>query len=243
MSLQKYPYDRHVIPFCLATRATKDADGILTKWKLSKKCPGWAPNKYHEDKAMISQTQTTPDLEFNHKQCFAYLEGKKAILCVLIERPPKNLMKRVALPVCIVVSIAISVSGLEESTYGGEYTAAVTSLLTLTAFWYTVQSSLPKLPYLTWVDCYFLVRTPAILRPPKPNRTKQHPQLPSESLINPNPCHGSLASSSTSSSSSRSSLHRECASIPTRQVPINSTDPSTYPTRWATQRARNVTTA
>ena len=79
-------------------------------------------------------------------------------------------MKRVALPVCIVVSIAIAVSGLEAGTYGDEYTAAVTSLLTLTAFWYTVQSSLPKLPYLTWVDCYFLVRTPAVLRPP-PNPT------------------------------------------------------------------------
>ena len=162
------PYDRHVIPFCLATRATKDADGTLIKWKLCEEWPKWAPAKYPEDKAMISQTQTTPDLEYNHKQCFAYLDGKKAILCVLIERPPKNLMKRVALPVCIVVSIAIAVSGLEAGTYGDEYTAAVTSLLTLTAFWYTVQSSLPKLPYLTWVDCYFLVRTPAVLTPPPP---------------------------------------------------------------------------
>ena len=136
---------------------------------LRKEWPEWAPFKWSEDKTILLEDQTTPDLEYNHKQCFAYLEGKKAILCVLIERPPKNLMKRVALPVCIVVSIAIAVSGLEEGTYGDEYSAAVTSLLTLTAFWYTVQSSLPKLPYLTWVDCYFLVRTPAILRhPPNP---------------------------------------------------------------------------
>ena len=159
MRLEQYPYDRHVIPFCLATRATKDADGTLTKWKLCKKRPEWAPAHYDEDKAMLSQRQTTPDLEYNHKQCFAYLDGKKAILCVLIERPPKNIMKRVAVPVCIVVSIAIAVSGLEEGTYGDEYSAALTSLLTLTAFSYSVQSSLPKLPYLTWADCYFLVRT------------------------------------------------------------------------------------
>ena len=158
MSLQKYPYDRHVIPFCLATRATKDADGTLNKWTLSKECPDWAPNKYHEDKAMISQTQTTPDLEYNHKQCFAYLEGNKPILCVFIERPPKNVMKRVAVPVFIVVCIALSVSGVDGTTFEAEYGAALTSLLTLTALNYTVQSSLPKLNYLNWADRYFLVR-------------------------------------------------------------------------------------
>ena len=131
MSLKRYPYDRHVVPFCVGTRATKDADGTLHKWELSKKWPEWAPAKFSEDKTMLSQTQTTPDLEYNHKQCFAYLSKKKAILCVLIERPPKNIMKRVAVPVCIVVFIAIAVSGLKEGSFEGEYNAALTSLLTL----------------------------------------------------------------------------------------------------------------
>ena len=166
MRLEQYPYDRHVIPFCLATRATKDADGTLTKWKLCKKRPEWAPAHYDEDKAMLSQRQTTPDLEYNHKQCFAYLDGKKAILCVLIERSPMNIMKRVALPVFVVVSIALAVSGIKASTFEDKYNAALISLLTLTAFTYTVQSSLPKLPYLTWADCYFLVSTPVTLYPP-----------------------------------------------------------------------------
>ena len=175
MRLEQYPYDRHVIPFCLATRATK-VHMKVHKWKLCKECPDWAPYQYREDKMILSQNQTTPDLEYDHKQCFAYLDGEKAILCVLIERPPKNIMKRVAVPVCIVVSIAIAVSGLEEGTYGDEYNAALTSLLTLTAFSYSVQSSLPKLPYLTWADCYFLVRRPAVLRP---LATQPDPAVPS----------------------------------------------------------------
>ena len=158
MSLKRYPYDRHVVPFCVGTRATKDADGTLNKWELSKEWPEWAPATYEEDKTMLLEDQTTPDLEYDHKQCFAYLGGKKPILCVLIERQPANIMKRVAIPVFIVVSIALSVSGIEESSYQDEYGAALTSLLTLTAFSYNVQSSLPKLPYLTLADCYFLVR-------------------------------------------------------------------------------------
>ena len=163
MRLERYPYDRHVVPFCLGTRRSKNAEGEWkNNWKLSKEWPKWAPADYSEDKTMLLESQTTPDLEYSHKQCFAYLpkkekKGHKPILFVLIERPPKNLMKRVALPVCIVVSIAIAVSGIEDSSFADEYGAALTSLLTLTAFSYSVQSSLPKLPYLTWADKYFLV--------------------------------------------------------------------------------------
>ena len=184
MSLKKYPYDRHIVPFCLATRGTKGADGTVNKWNLSKDCPDWAPATYHEDETILSEKQTTPDLEYDHKQCFVYLpEKKKPILCVLIERSPANIMKRVALPVLIVVSIALSVSGIKDNSYQDEYSAALTSLLTLTAFWYSVQSTLPKLPYLTWVDWYFLVRarpccfdTPLILTQPDSILTSSLPR-------------------------------------------------------------------
>ena len=157
MKLEQYPYDRHIVPFCVGTRGTRDADGTLNKWKLCDEWPEWAHAKYPEDKTMLLESQTTPDLEYDHKQCFAYLDGMKPILCVLIERPPNNVMKRVALPVFIVVSIALAVSGIKDSSFQDEYFAALGSLLTLTVFLYTVQSSLPKLPYLTWADKYFLV--------------------------------------------------------------------------------------
>ena len=153
MRLEQYPYDRHVIPFCLGTRAEKSA-----KWTLRKEWPEWAPSKWSEDKTILSENQTVKDLEYHHKRCFVYLGGEKPILCVLIERSPVNIIKRVALPVFIVVSIALAVSGIKASTFEDKYNAALISLLTLTAFTYTVQSSLPKLPYLTWADCYFLVR-------------------------------------------------------------------------------------
>jgi len=163
MQLMQFPYDRHVVPFCLATRDTKDTKGTLTRWKLSEKRPEWIPANCPEDRAMLSESQTTPDLEYDHKRCFAYLQGKKPILCVLIERPPKNVMNRVALPIFIMLCIALAVSGIKESTFEDKYNAALISLLTLTAFTYTVQSSLPKLPYLTWADCYLLVNTPVTL--------------------------------------------------------------------------------
>ena len=160
MDLNMYPYDRHIVPFCLATRATKDADGPLIKWYLCKEWPAWAPFKYIEDKAMLSQTQTTPDLEYKHKQCFAYLTGRKAIFCVLLERHPTRVIQRTTVPVFIVVCIALAVSGIKGGSFQDEYGAVLTSLLTLTGLYYTTQSSLPKqpMPYLAWADFYFSAR-------------------------------------------------------------------------------------
>ena len=171
MSLRRYPYDRHIVPFCLAPRATMDGYGEdmkEIKWELRKTWPDWSPATYPEDKAILSESQTTEDLEYDHGQCFVYHGGRKPILCVVLERQPTNIMIRVALPVFIVVSIALSVSGIKDSSFQDEYSAVLTSLLTLTAFSYSVQSSLPKLPYLTNADWYFLVRenTTAVLRPP-----------------------------------------------------------------------------
>ena len=159
MDMNWYPYDRHIVPFALGTRATKDAEGIVHKWKLPEKWPDWAPAKYSEDKMILSQRQTLPDLEYNHQQCFAYLKEKWPVLCVLIEREPTKVIIRTVVPVFIVVCIALGISGIKASAEA-EYGAAATSLLTVTALYYTVQQSLPKqsMPYLAWADVYFMAR-------------------------------------------------------------------------------------
>ena len=160
MDLNWYPFDRQIVPFCVSTRATKDAAGLVTRWKLPEKCPDWAPNDYSEDMTMLSQEQTLPDLEYNHQQCFVYLEGRNAIMCVLIERDPKRVIIRTAVPVFIVVCIALAVSGIKATSFEAEYVATAGSLLTLTALYFTVQQSLPKqtMPYLAWADVYFMAR-------------------------------------------------------------------------------------
>ena len=186
MFLREYPYDRHVIPFCLGTRTSKNADG---EWKnqrrLCEERPDWAPAHCPTDMTMLSRT--TPDFEYDYKNCFVYMQ-KNTTICVLIERPTKHILKRVAaLPLFIVGGISLAVSITE---YENESVLAV--LLSLMAFSFavsvSVQSSLPKLIYLTWADIYFLVRenTPADLRPP-PTHPTIHPtalSTPSASVIN-----------------------------------------------------------
>ena len=160
MNLTMYPFDRHVVPFCVET---KSSDTV--KWTLCKKWPDWAPKRYDEDKVMLAQMQTTPDLEYNHKRCYVHMRDRGAILCVLIDRDPNIIMIRTVMPVFLVVCIALAVTGVQSSdSSDNEYNATSTSLLTLTGLYYTVQQSLPKQskPYLAWPDIYFMAR-PSLL--------------------------------------------------------------------------------
>ena len=71
----------------------------------------------------------------------------KPMLCLHIERRASYFVWRVTLPVFIVVLLALSFEGIRGRELQDEYNAVFTSLLTMTAFSYSVQSSLPKLPY------------------------------------------------------------------------------------------------
>jgi hypothetical protein len=106
MRLHAFPYDRHVIPFYMATRAWKDR-GVKHQWLPCMEWPEWAPNEYSEDKVMLSEKQSLTDTEFQHKQCSVFF-GKqlaKPMLCLHVERRPGYFVWRVALPVFIVVRL------------------------------------------------------------------------------------------------------------------------------------------
>lgn len=160
MRLHEYPYDRHVIPFHLDTRRWKDESGKDDRWTLLKSVPHWAPAKYSEDRTILSEKLTSHDAEFWHLQSNVYFgreKNAKPLLCIHVQRNPANFVARVTFPVFIVVSVAISVFFISGRTAEMEFNAALTSLLTLTAFSFAVQSALPKLPYMTLGDKYFVV--------------------------------------------------------------------------------------
>ena len=85
MRLEQYPYDRHVVPFCLGTRATRDADGTLHKWELSKKWPEWAPARWTEDKVMLLEDQTSSTITSSASPTSA--ERSRSCACSLSARP------------------------------------------------------------------------------------------------------------------------------------------------------------
>ena len=157
---EQFPYDRHIIPFQLETRAWRTTTGEREKWNLLKEVPAWAEPKYPEDKTIVNEGLTTVDLEFKGGADglwpFVDLSDKKPLLCLRKERVPRILFRRQGLPVFIIVLLALLIFFIRGRTIEMEYAAVSASFLTFTAYTLTVNDVLGHTTSkLTYADHYF----------------------------------------------------------------------------------------
>ncbi len=61
------------------------------------------------------------------------------------------------LPLFAIVAIAYSAFWIKTSDYYTQISITLTAILTEIAFLFAISSSLPKVPYLTFIDAFFLV--------------------------------------------------------------------------------------
>jgi len=66
---------------------------------------------------------------------------------------------KVILPLVLIVMMSWAVFWIDPATSNSQISVAVTSMLTLIAYRFAVDSQLPRLPYMTRLDLFFLVST------------------------------------------------------------------------------------
>ena len=66
---------------------------------------------------------------------------------------------KVLLPLVLIVMMSWSVFWTDPTTSSTQFSIAVTSMLTLIAYRYAVDTQLPRLPYMTRLDVFFLIST------------------------------------------------------------------------------------
>jgi Neurotransmitter-gated ion-channel ligand binding domain/Neurotransmitter-gated ion-channel transmembrane region len=64
---------------------------------------------------------------------------------------------KVFLPLLLMVILSWTVFWIDTSELSSQVTISVTTILTLIAFAFAIQANLPKVPYLTFIDVFFLV--------------------------------------------------------------------------------------
>ncbi len=74
-------------------------------------------------------------------------------------RNVEHYLLKVILPLVLIVMMSWSVFWTEPTNSNTQFSVAVTSMLTLIAYRYAVDSQLPRLPYMTRLDVFFLVST------------------------------------------------------------------------------------
>jgi hypothetical protein len=74
-------------------------------------------------------------------------------------RDVQHYILKVILPLILIVMMSWSVFWIDPATSNSQISVAVTSMLTLIAYRFAVDTQVPRLPYMTRIDLFFLVST------------------------------------------------------------------------------------
>jgi len=150
----QYPFDRHVVPFRLALR--------VEAWMLPTARPEWAllrgGMKYPEDPFLVSEEPLISS-PFVHERPLVIWQGerRKPIFCLLVARDPSPFVFGSALPICLLVLLAmVTFLVKSDDTTALRMAALLSSSVAVTTYEQAVREKMPEVSYLTYADWYFI---------------------------------------------------------------------------------------
>jgi hypothetical protein len=159
LRLQSFPFDRQTFHIELVAvryrpdevrfvpdedwvrNGIKDGAGIAPSITL----PDWTIEKWETRPVTYA---LTPGLEFS-SYAFEFTASRNV----------QHYILKVILPLVLIVMMSWSVFWTEPTNSNTQFSIAVTSMLTLIAYRFAVDTQLPRLPYMTRLDVFFLIST------------------------------------------------------------------------------------
>jgi Neurotransmitter-gated ion-channel ligand binding domain len=159
LRLESFPFDRqdfHIHFVAIRYRPDEVAflpdenwirDGLQKAAGISRPItlPDWTVEKWD---AKPSVYALTPGLQYSG-YVFEFTASRNVLHYIL----------KVILPLVLIVMMSWSVFWTEPTNSNTQFSIAVTSMLTLIAYRFAVDAQLPRLPYMTRLDVFFLVST------------------------------------------------------------------------------------
>jgi hypothetical protein len=159
LRLQSFPFDRQAfrIQF-VAIRYRPDEvmfvpdenwirDGLRQAAGISQSIilPDWTVDKWATKATVYA---LTPGLQYS-SYVFEFTASRNV----------EHYILKVILPLVLIVMMSWAVFWTEPTNSNSQFSIAVTSMLTLIAYRFAVDSQLPRLPYMTRLDVFFLIST------------------------------------------------------------------------------------
>src|SRR6478609_2792839 len=156
LRLQSFPFDRQTfrIQFVAIRYRPNEVvfipdekwidDGLLKAAGISRSItlPDWTVERWDAAYAL------TPGLQYSG-YVFEFTASRNV----------QHYILKVILPLILIVMMSWSVFWTEPTNSNSQFSIAVTSMLTLIAYRFAVDTQLPRLPYMTRLDVFFLVGT------------------------------------------------------------------------------------
>ena len=152
-NLRTFPFDRQTLEILIHTTAAEDRVVALTE--------------VHGDRSLSAEPRVYSELaQWQMTGAYSSVDEIPGIggepiaevrFSVSIVRRYNFYIWKVFLPLLLMVVLSWTVLWIDPTELSAQTTISVTTILTVIAFAFAIQANLPKVPYLTFIDLFFLI--------------------------------------------------------------------------------------
>jgi hypothetical protein len=151
-ALRRFPFDRQTLVVILHPFLV---DGPRVKFSLIDHST-WTASEFQSYSSLAQWDVTTVEPQLRIATTYGGLTMPEARFEISVRRRSSFYLWKVFLPLLLMVFLSWAVFWIEAGDLSNQIQVAVTTILTVIAFAFAISATMPRLPYLTYIDAFFL---------------------------------------------------------------------------------------
>ncbi len=151
-ALRRFPFDKQVLPIIIHPFYSS---ARYIKLSLNEH-KSWAASEFNAYSSLAQWELLALHPSLRTATDFSRGSISEARFEISVTRKSSFYLWKVFLPLLLMVVLSWSVFFVEERDLTTQVTIAVTTILTVIAFAFAISATMPRLPYLTYIDAFFL---------------------------------------------------------------------------------------
>ncbi len=151
-ALRRFPFDRQSLVIIIHPFLV---DGPRTVFKLDDYST-WTASEFESYSSLAQWKLTAVQPRIEMAPTYGGRTVPEARFAISVQRRSSFYLWKVFLPLLLMVFLSWAVFWIEASDLSNQVQVAVTTILTVIAFAFAISATMPRLPYLTYIDAFFL---------------------------------------------------------------------------------------
>ncbi len=151
-ALRRFPFDRQSLVIIIHPFLV---DGPRTRFTRADNAT-WTASEFESYSSLAQWHLTTVKPQVGTAPTYGGLTVPEARFAISVERRSSFYVWKVFLPLLLMVFLSWAVFWIEANDLSNQIQVAVTTILTVIAFAFAISATMPRLPYLTYIDAFFL---------------------------------------------------------------------------------------
>jgi hypothetical protein len=150
--LRRFPFDRQSLMILIHPFLV---DGPHINFKLMEDST-WTASEFSSYSSLAQWQVTAVEPKIGEALTYGGFTMPEARFAITVQRRSSFYLWKVFLPLTLMVVLSWAVFWIEASDLDNQVQVAVTTILTVIAFAFAISATMPRLPYLTYIDAFFL---------------------------------------------------------------------------------------